>query len=224
MPGTLCITWTITSSASVSPMPILPCARCGTLRAFASSGRFRLNANGKRLDAWLIYRCTVCDQTWNRTVFERRARNTVDSALLDALQCNDAALARKTALDMTGIKRWEPGGGDAAISIAKTIAGPPAEGADRLAISMRMPSPVRGIRCDKVLALGLGMSRSAVGKLARAGRMVFEPGATTALARPVRDGQRVWITLDGLSNAALLLDAASGQADIALSAASAPVD
>ncbi|WP_421927744.1 DUF1062 domain-containing protein [Neoaquamicrobium sediminum] len=224
MPGTLCITWTITSTVSVPPMPILTCARCNTQRAFASSGRFRLNANGKRLDAWLIYRCTVCDQTWNRAIFERRARNTVDPALLDALQRNDAALARKTAFDMTGIKRWEPGGGDAAISIVKTIAGPPAEGEDRLAISMRMPSPVRGIRSDKVLALGLGMSRSAVGKLARAGRMAFEPGATTALARPVRDRQRVWIMLDGLSNAALLLDAASGQADIALSAASAPVD
>ena len=222
MPGTLCITWTITSSAS--PMPILTCARCDTRRAFASSGRFRLNANGKRLDAWLIYRCTVCDQTWNRPVFERRARNTVDPALLDALQRNDPEFATKTALDMTGIKRWEPGGDDTAISVAKAVASTCKAEAVLLEITMRMPSPVPGIRCDKLLALGLGVSRSAVDKLARGGRLAFEPGATTALARPVRDGQRVWLKLDGLGNAALLLAAASGQSDIPVSAGSIPVD
>lgn len=89
---------------------------------------------------------------------------------------------------------------------------------------MRMPLPVPDIRCDKLLALGLGVSRSAVDKLARGGRLAFEPGATTALARPVRDGQRVWLKLDGLGNAALLQAAASGQADTPMSAASAPVD
>lgn len=220
MPGTLCITWTITSSASVPPMPILTCARCDMRQAFASSGRFRLNANGKRLDAWLIYRCTVC----NQTVFERRARNTVDPALLDALQRNDAALARKTALDMTGIKRWEFGGDHIGLSVAKAVASTCKADVALLEITMRMPSPVRSIRCDKVLALGLGVSRSAVGKLARGGRLAFEPGAVSALTRPVRDGQRVRLTLDGLGNAALLRAAASGQADTPMSAASAPVD
>jgi hypothetical protein len=212
MPGTLCITWTITSSAS--PMPILTCARCNIQRAFASSGRFRLNANGKRLDAWLIYRCSVCDQTWNRPVFERRARSTVDPALLEALERNDAEFASKTALDMTGIKRWEHGDRGAAISVAKACAASLAEEADRLEITMLVPSPVLGIRCDKVLALGLGVSRSAVDKLARTGWLAFESAAATALARPVRDGQRVWLKLDGLSDAALLQAAASGQADI----------
>ena len=221
MPGTLCITWTITSSAS--PMPILPCARCQNQRAFASSGRFRLNANGKRLDAWLIYRCTVCDQTWNRTIFERRARNTVDPALLDALQRNDPELALKTALEMTGIKRWKPGG-DHGLSVAKAVASTSKADAVLLEITMRMPSPVPGIRCDKLLALGLGVSRSAVDKLARTGWLVFEPAAATALAKPLRDGQRVWLTLDGLGNAAQLRAAASGQADTQMSAASAPVN
>jgi hypothetical protein len=223
MPGTLCINWTITSTVSVPPMPILTCARCNTQRAFASSGRFRLNANGKRLDAWLIYRCTFCDQTWNRPVFERRVRNTVDPALLDALQRNDPGLASKTALDTTGIKRGKPGG-DHGLSVAKAVASTCKADAVLLEITIRMPSPVPGIRCDKLLALGLGVSRSAVAKLARGGRLAFEPGATTALARPVRDGQQVWLTLDGLGNAALLRAAASGQADTPLSAASAPVD
>ena len=221
MPGTLCITWTITSSSS--PIPILPCARCKNQRAFASSGRFRLNANGKRLDAWLIYRCTVCDQTWNRPVFERRARNTVDPELLDALQRNDPGLASKTAFDTTSIKRWKHGG-DHGLSVAKAVVSACVADAALLEITVRMPSPVPGKRCDKLLALGLGVSRSAVGKLARTGWLTFEPAAANALARPVRDGQRVWLKLDGLSDATLLRATASGRADTPMSAASAPVD
>jgi hypothetical protein len=224
MPGILCITWTITSSTSVPPTPILPCARCDTRRAFASSGRFRLNANGKRLDAWLVYRCTVCDQTWNRTVFERRARNTVDPALLDALQRNDPELARKTALDVTGIKHWRRGDGDETVTIARSFAAPPPEDADRLVIIMLMPALMQGIRGDRVLALGLGLSRSAVGKLVRTGHIVFAPESASAPARPVRDGQRVEIMLEGLDNAARLLAAASGRGDPCLSAGSILID
>jgi hypothetical protein len=70
MSNTVSIAWTII--AHTEPQPILNCSRCSGARPFRSSGLFRLNANGKRLDAWLIYRCAACDNAWNRTIFERR--------------------------------------------------------------------------------------------------------------------------------------------------------
>ena len=60
------------------PQPWLACSRCRDIRPFRCSEKFRLNANGKRLDAWLIYRCGSCDNTWNRPVLERRNRRDID--------------------------------------------------------------------------------------------------------------------------------------------------
>ena len=62
------------------PRPWLACSRCRGIKPFRCSEKFRLNANGKRLDAWLIYRCASCDNTWNRPVLERRNRRDIDPA------------------------------------------------------------------------------------------------------------------------------------------------
>ena len=47
------------------------CPGCGVKRRFVSTGKFRINANGSRLDVWLIYQCECCRHTWNLTVYER---------------------------------------------------------------------------------------------------------------------------------------------------------
>src|SRR5688572_32660805 len=56
-------------------------------------------SNGKRVDAWLIYKCMSCDNTWNRPVLERRHVSTIDPHLLASLQVNDPELSRRLALD-----------------------------------------------------------------------------------------------------------------------------
>jgi acetyl esterase/lipase len=60
-----------------TPHVIRTCPRCNTRRAFASSDRFRVNASGRRLDVWLIYRCAYCDVTWNLTVVERSTPESI---------------------------------------------------------------------------------------------------------------------------------------------------
>ncbi|RVC12935.1 DUF1062 domain-containing protein, partial [Mesorhizobium sp. M7A.F.Ca.AU.001.01.1.1] len=55
MSGLLRIHWAI--APQTAPRPLINCNRCGTVRAYCSSGKFRVNANGKRIDVWLIYRC-----------------------------------------------------------------------------------------------------------------------------------------------------------------------
>src|SRR5262245_34527822 len=77
------------------------CRCCGGDRAFASSGKFRVNASGRRLDVWLIYRCTRCDETWNRSVHERVAPQTL-GARLEAYYRNDVDEARRVALGAGG--------------------------------------------------------------------------------------------------------------------------
>lgn len=99
----LAVRWRVAPAAV--PRVLLHCPRCGRDRFFASSGRFRVNAQKKRLDAWLIYGCSVCGRTWNFPVFERLAVRDVDPALLGRLHGNCAVLAAEWGSDLAALGR-----------------------------------------------------------------------------------------------------------------------
>lgn len=155
--STLRVLWTVTSL--VAPQPHLACNRCGTTRPYRSSGKFRLNANGKRLDAWLVYRCTTCENSWNFTLFERRLRRDIAPELLAALETNQPALARRHAFDTVALKRAArlveefPD-----VAVRKTIV-EAAPAPDALQIMLALERPV-ALRLDRLLATELGTSRS----------------------------------------------------------------
>ena len=52
-------------------MIIRNCSGCGTKSVFHNTQRFRVNANGNKLDVWLIYQCTKCKHTNNLTIHTR---------------------------------------------------------------------------------------------------------------------------------------------------------
>lgn len=47
------------------------CSGCGGKSAFYNTNCFRVNANGNKIDVWLIYQCKKCKHTCNLTVCER---------------------------------------------------------------------------------------------------------------------------------------------------------
>lgn len=47
------------------------CANCGRKSEYVNTNCFRVNANGNRIDVWLIYQCEKCKHTCNLTVYER---------------------------------------------------------------------------------------------------------------------------------------------------------
>lgn len=219
MPGTLRVHWTIHTSTSI-PKPMLRCSRCDQQKPFEPSGKFRLNANGKRLDAWLIYRCTVCGESWNRPIFERRRKSEVDAALLDALQCNEPSLADQVARDISGLARWTQcleDEGDSSFAIDKAVLeGSPVD-ADRLTVSLSMPTATT-LRCDRLLAAGLGISRSRVAALAGEGRVAVDGAGRKPMARTLREGTVMTLACEGLADAPLLLRRATGLSAIGGSA------
>lgn len=82
-----------------SPPPILRhCRRCGPSH-FLSTGKFRVNAQKKTLDVWLIWQCESCGQTWNMEIFSRVARQALPPAQLRAYTENQQALAFRCAFD-----------------------------------------------------------------------------------------------------------------------------
>ena len=192
MSDVLRVQWTITPRTA--PQPWLACSRCGEAKRFRSSDKIRLNANGKRVDAWLIYKCTGCGSTWNRPILERRPVRAIEPDLLMALHTSEAALTRRFAFDVEGLRhsagRVEEF--DDAL-VTKTVLSESTMPARRLEILCSVPEPV-GLRVDRLLANELRLSRSRIQKLARIGDFgLFPPGSQ--LRRPVRDGMRLVLDL-----------------------------
>lgn len=92
------IQWTI----RIGNLPLInkKCLRCGC-EQYENSGCFRVNANGPRLDVWLVFRCAACKSTWNMRVYDRVDRLNLKKEEYSALLQNDEQLARRIAFDRT---------------------------------------------------------------------------------------------------------------------------
>lgn len=64
------------------------CNRC-TSNTFYCSEKFRMNAQKKSIDIWLIYRCSKCDNTYNMTIFSRTKSELLDKGLFDKFSENN---------------------------------------------------------------------------------------------------------------------------------------
>ncbi len=187
------VQWTITPA--IPPQPRLPCQGCGRIMNFCSSGKARLNANGKTLYAWLIYRCTTCDATWNRTIFARRNVRDIDPDMLRALQENDPYWMNDIAFDIDALRRvaYEVEEFSDA-SVTKRVLsddGAPWSGLDiTLHIGRRC-----ALRLDRLLATELKISRARLASWEGRLRINGSPDMGTILRRSVKDGTRVRIDI-----------------------------
>lgn len=195
MSHVLCVRWTIVPQ--MAPQPWRHCRRCGGARRFQAGGKARVNANGRRVDAWLVYRCTVCDGTWNRPILERRPLRAIDPDVLGALMANDPTLLRRLAFDVEALGRWT---GRVEffheVVVTKTLLAESVGLPRRLKILCSVPEPV-GLRLDRLLGRELGVPRSLLRRLERRGDLVLLPPGSR-LGRPVREGACVVVTLPAL--------------------------
>ncbi|GAA1640101.1 DUF1062 domain-containing protein [Nonomuraea maheshkhaliensis] len=143
-------------------LPLLStrCVACLSESATTGEGRFRVNAQGKLLDVWLLVRCVSCDRTSKLTVHERVPVRTVEPARLDRYHTNDPELVAATLLDPAFARRnrftldW---------SGSWRLDAPPPRLDEpwpvRVEVVFEDPVPVRP---DRLIARGLGLSRNEV--------------------------------------------------------------
>ncbi|MCQ4628553.1 DUF1062 domain-containing protein [Shinella sp. CPCC 100929] len=184
------VRWTIIPRTP--PQPWIVCGNCGGPKPFRASDKLRLNANGKRLDAWLIYKCLSCDKTWNRPLFERQTVRDFDPATLIALQSNDLQWLRRHAFDIEALrhkaKRIDTFA-ERDIDKAVLAAGPQW---DLLEITFSVPTAA-SIRIDRLLASELRLSRTRLHVLYDTGKLRTDPERKDAMRRAPKDGGRVTI-------------------------------
>ncbi|MFD9699788.1 DUF1062 domain-containing protein [Lentzea sp. NPDC059081] len=135
---------------------------------FRANGKFRVNANHKVLDAWLLVLCVGCGDTVKLTVLDRVNVRNVRSALLDRLHHNDVSLAAELLQDTVLQRRnhvsldW-----DGAWRL-DTEGVPDAETVD-VEVRFGARIPVRPVR---LIAEGFGVSRAEVLRLLDEGGLV----------------------------------------------------
>jgi hypothetical protein len=187
------VQWTIIPR--IAPEPWIVCSGCGSLRPFQSSGKIRLNANGKKLDAWLVYKCQACDKTWNRAIFERRNIRDISPATLNALHSNDPEWIRTQAFDVDALQREAhriDEFGD--IDIQKKVLSREGDAWTALEIELVVPL-LTGLRLDRLLAVELSISRSRLEALHDGERLRIDPDHKGMLRRRIKHGLRIALDL-----------------------------
>ena len=172
------------------PAVVKPCPDCSGTRHHPS-GRLRANANGKFLDAWLLLCCETCGRATQVPVCERVHVQSLGQARRFGREVNDPALVRELTmsaslaaqngyqLDWTGT--WE-------LETGRPFYSPDDPAPLRVLVGFELPAPVR---VERLLMLGLGLSRGEVRRMAADGRI------RSPLALDAKAGQDFEFTVGG---------------------------
>jgi hypothetical protein len=195
MCDTLRTQWTVIPQTA--PQPWIMCSGCGSLQPFQSSGKVRLNANGKKLDAWLVYKCKACGKTWNRTIFERRSIRDAGATILDAMQSNESEWVRIQEFDVSALRRKAHRIDEFAdVDVRKMVLDEKTVNCAILEIELVVPQPA-SLRLDRLLILQLGISRTRLQAFRDAGKLRINPDSRNALRRPIKHGSMIVLDLSG---------------------------
>ena len=144
------------------------CPSCPSAQ-YRADGKFRVNANHKLLDIWLLALCVRCEKTVKLTVLERVHVRAVDPSTLTRFHENDLELASKLLRDPGLLRRngialdW-----DGAWTLRKTTVDVSA--AEVIDTSVRFVQRIP-IRLTTLLSAGLDVSRAEVHRLVAVGNL-----------------------------------------------------
>ncbi|WP_431677354.1 DUF1062 domain-containing protein [Kitasatospora sp. KL5] len=160
--------WAVRQSAL--PAVVRPCPDCSGTR-HRPSGKIRVNANGKLLDVWLLLSCAACDRTSKVPVHERAHVSSLEPARLVAYENNDPAVVRELTMSTSLAARngyrldWT---GTWALETRTPLYALDDPTPLKVLVGFDLPAPVR---VERLLMLGLGLSRTAVRRLVGDGRI-----------------------------------------------------
>ncbi|MFF4395878.1 DUF1062 domain-containing protein [Streptomyces sp. NPDC001480] len=159
--------WVVTPTCL--PLVLRRCHACASER-FLTSGKFRVNANHKLIDAWLLALCTACGDTTKLTVLERVNVRSVRPELLDRMHDNDPGLAAELLQDPV-VRRRNRIALDWGDAWCLDTGGPDHLDREVLDVSVRFAAriPVRPVR---LIAEGCGLSRAELERLITEGKLV----------------------------------------------------
>lgn len=143
------------------------CPKCGRKTHYINTNKFRINANGNKLDIWLIYQCAECKHTLNLAIYERKKVSSITKEEYQRFLDNDEQLAKIFGKNIPLFQRNKA---DVAfdelnydfVKLHETIEN--SGFGEQILITINNPYMLK-IRPEKQIALVLGLSRSQVKSL-----------------------------------------------------------
>lgn len=149
------------------------CPKCGRKTYFKNSKKFRVNANGNKLDVWMIYQCEECKHTLNISIYERQKVSSIPKEEYQCFLNNDEPFAEMLGKNVQLFRRhkavidFEKVNYDF-VKLYETMEYGDLE--ERILIAVHNPYQLK-IRPEKQIAEILGLSRSQVKNLLEEGKM-----------------------------------------------------
>ncbi len=153
------------------------CPKCGRKTYFKNTKRFRINANGNKLDIWLIYQCEECKHTLNLAIYERQKISSIPKEEYRCFLDNNEQLAQMYGKNVQLFRKnkadidFEKVNYDLVKLHETTEYGDNFE--DQIVIAINNPYQLK-IRPEKQIAEALGLSRSQVKSLLEKGEIEWK--------------------------------------------------
>ena len=178
--------WTVTPDKP--PAIMRRCPKCGKKTEFINSGKFRVNANGRLIDVWLIYRCGQCKTSWNMAVWERVEACRLEKKEYEGFLKNDPGLAVKYGndRDLFARNKAEAAASKAEYYVTALDTAFPCKEDYAMEIEIRVPFGF-DLRADIFFMNQLSVSRSRIKKWCENG-MILNNGEVLPPKAKVKDG------------------------------------
>lgn len=155
---------------------IRSCPKCGRKTHFKNTKKFRVNANGNKLDIWLIYQCEECKHTLNLAIYERQKVSTIPREEYRRFLDNDGQLAEKYGKNMQLFRKNKADIDFDRINYDFVKLHETLESSDcgeQMVITINNPYQLK-LRPEKQIAEVLGLSRSQVKNLLEKGEIKWK--------------------------------------------------
>lgn len=155
------------------------CPGCGRKTSFRNTKKFRINANGSKLDILLIYQCGKCKHTLNLAIYERQKASAIPGEEYRRFLDNDEQLAEmygksmglfkqnKAEVDMENLSYQFVKKQDSQDTVERDDCG------QQTILMIHNPYGLK-IRPEKQISEVLNLSRSQVQRMMREGKMELE--------------------------------------------------
>ncbi len=152
------------------------CPKCGRKTYFKNTKKFRINANGNKLDIWLIYQCEECKHTLNLVIYERQKISSIPKEEYRCFLDNNEQLAEMYGKNMQLFRKnkadidferlnYE------FVKLLETIEY--SDSKEQVVVAINNPYQLK-IRPEKQIAEALGLSRGQVKGLLEKGEIEWK--------------------------------------------------